>query len=137
MRWNRLEMEKQEREGERERERRGVLVRLAVVDRGRENKSNQKIWFLYHNHHSRWTVTPAGRARGIVSSLVRMSSKSISTLALPRSTLLALSQAGYETTDELVSSTAEGLARGKPIRGPGARRVSNGDILASVGKIQS
>lgn len=52
---------------------------------------------------------PAGR-RGI---LIRMPSRSISTLALPRSTLLALSQAGYETTDELASSTPENLARGK------------------------
>ncbi|KAF9652649.1 hypothetical protein BDM02DRAFT_2549172 [Thelephora ganbajun] len=40
-----------------------------------------------------------------------MSPKSISTLALPRSTLFALSQAGYETTDELASSTPENLAR--------------------------
>jgi len=45
-----------------------------------------------------------------------MSPRSISTLALPRSTLFALSQAGYETTDELASSTPESLAKGKPDR---------------------
>ena len=88
-------------------------VQLVVVDRGRETESNQKFWFLYDNHPSPSTITLAGRVTGIVSSLVRMSSKSIATLALPSSTLLALSQAGYETTDELASSTAEGLARGK------------------------
>ena len=89
------------------------MVQLAVVDRGRDTESNQKFWFLYDDHPSPSTITLAGRAAGTVSSLVRMSSKSISTLALPRSTLLALSQAGYETTDELASTTAEGLARGK------------------------
>lgn len=41
-----------------------------------------------------------------------MPPKPISTLAIPRSTLFALSQAGYETTDELASSTPESLARG-------------------------
>lgn len=41
-----------------------------------------------------------------------MPPRPISTLAIPKSTLFALSQAGYETTDELASSTPESLARG-------------------------
>ena len=55
---------------------------------------------------------------------LKMSPKPISTLGLPRSTLLALSQAGYETTDELASSTPESLARGKSVC-PGDRRTSD------------
>lgn len=27
-----------------------IGIQLAVVDRGRETKSNQLFWFLYHNH---------------------------------------------------------------------------------------
>ena len=44
-----------------------------------------------------------------------MPPRPISTLAIPKSTLFALSQAGYETTDELASSTPESLARGNQL----------------------
>ena len=104
------------REGERENDvrnqLRGWVVQLTVVERGQETESNQQFWFLYQSHPSSRSITLAGRPSGI---LVQMPPKPISTLALPRSTLFALSQAGYETTDELASSTPESLARGKPV----------------------
>lgn len=104
-------MEKQEREEERKRGA-SCEVQLTVVDRGRETKLNQKSDF-YTTQPSPRSITLAGRPAGGIFRLFRMSPKSISSLALPRSTLFALSQAGYETTDELASSTPENLARGK------------------------
>ena len=128
---NWLEMEKQERGKERGGGIRATSQRWTVVDRGQgpDLKSNQSFQFLYQpflssiHHH---TSLPA------VESDNLMSPKPISTLAIPRSTLFALSQAGYETTDELASSTPEGLARGNPLfsdQGAGPH-FSNGGMVS-------
>ena len=108
-------MEKQERGREGPGATGQQRIQLAVVDRGQETKLNQQFEFLYHNHPL-FSITLLTSVRGTLGySFVRMSPKPISALALPRSTLLALSQAGYETTDELALSTPESLARGKSV----------------------
>ena len=68
-----------------------------------------------------------------------MPPRPISTLAIPKSTLLALSQAGYETTDELASSTPESLARGNTLSRitEQGRTFLMGIPSSPLGKIQS
>ena len=109
-----LEMEKQERE------RRGASatspprIQLTVEDRGWKTKLNQPFELLYHLNQLLSSIYHTScRPQRAIILLVQMAPKPISTLALPRSTLLALSQAGYETTDELASASPESLAKGK------------------------
>lgn len=106
------EARERERENEREGPAAGSVCPTDGCGQRTRDQVEPKIPVFIPQPSSPRSITLAGRPRGIP---LRMSPKPISTLALPRSTLFALSQAGYETTDELASSTPEGLAKGKPV----------------------
>ena len=132
-----LEMEKQERR----REGWGIGAtseRWDPTDGGGQRMRNRVepniLVFIPHEHLSSICHAPC---RPQTDDL--MPPRPISTLAIPKSTLFALSQAGYETTDELASSTPESLARGNTLSRitEQGRTFLMGIPSSPLGKIQS